>query len=161
MAREQIYRATLAFVPYHGEMLPDERMPLVYRPLVEFLMDVPWEALVRIGEDRPLVRRAFADVLPPVLSGQRADSRHSATVIEGLRAAWTDVAPLLNGDSLAALGAVDARRYRQAINGVLGGYLGENPQCLSTTLFLEPWLTVWAGAHGLDHSRRLPMTPAH
>ena len=40
------------------------RHPLLYRPLVEFMYAIPWEAKLRPGSDRYLQRRALQGVLP-------------------------------------------------------------------------------------------------
>lgn len=62
-ARERMYRFTQCFIPYYGP-LPDERLPLVYRPLVEFVLGLDWVYMVRPNQDRVLMRRALVDILP-------------------------------------------------------------------------------------------------
>lgn len=139
-ARERVFRSTLSFVPYHGNMLPDERMPFAYRPLVEFLLGLEWSHLTRPGEDRPLVRRALSGILPATVLDRRANSRHSASVIAGLRAAWPKISPLMTGEQLGAMGAIEPKAFQKALTAVRAGYQGENPQCTNTALYLEPWL---------------------
>jgi hypothetical protein len=66
-ARELIYRWTLLFIRRHGRLLPDERAPLVYRPLVELMLGLDWEHLVRPDQDRVVMRRALRGILPEAM----------------------------------------------------------------------------------------------
>lgn len=154
-ARERLLRMTLFFLPYNGRMLPDERMPLVHRPLVEFVLSLSWEHLVRPGTDRLLVRRALQDVLPAAVMSGSADSRHGASLTEGFRLAWRRLAPLLTGERLADLGVVERKGFCEAMEALRAGYEGPNPQLTKTALYLEIWLAMkaqpeWAEAWQLS-----------
>jgi asparagine synthase (glutamine-hydrolysing) len=143
-ARERVFRMTLCFVPYNGRMLPDERLPLVYRPLVEFVLALDWEHLVKPNEDRVLMRRALRGLLPEDVRHGTADSRHGASITEGLRQAWPRVAPLLTGNRLAELGVVELKPFQNALRALRGGYEGSNPQFTKTAMYLEAWLSMKA-----------------
>ncbi|MEW6323530.1 MAG: asparagine synthase-related protein [Acidobacteriota bacterium] len=139
-ARERVYRATLHFIPYHGRVLPDERRPFVYRPLVEFLLGLDWAHLARPGEDRWLLRRAFRHLLPDALHLSAGRSRHGGSLLDGLRANWPRLERRLTGDQLAALGVVEPEPFRRAVRAMRAGYTGPNTRCSNTALYLEPWL---------------------
>lgn len=148
-ARERVYRFTLCFIPEHGRLLPDERMPLVYRPLVEFLLGLDWEHLAKPGEDRLLMRRALRGILPEAVRTGRANGRHGASIYEGLRAAWPRIGHLLTGEQLADLGVVERKPFRLALETMRAGYDGPNSQVSKTALYLETWLSL--KANSLNH----------
>lgn len=153
-ARERIYRWTLGFVPLGGAALPDERLPLLHRPLVEFLLGLDWEHLVRPGEERVLMRRALRGVLPEVVRSGRCAPAFGAALIEGLRAAWPRVSGLLTGERLGALGVVEPGGFRAAIETMRAGYEGPNLQATRTALYLETWLAVKAAVQPAPVSRQ-------
>lgn len=149
-ARERVYRSTLCFMPYHGRMLPDERMPFAYRPLVEFILGLDWEHLIRPDEDRVLMRRGLRGILPEAVRTGGGKSPHSATLLEGLRASWPRIAHLLTGDRLAELGVVERKPFQAAMETMRAGYPGPNIQSSNTALYLEAWLSLKAISLDVD-----------
>ena len=144
VARERMLRSTLCLMPPHGRMLPDERMPFLYRPLVEFILALDWEHLTSPNQDRLLMRRALGGVLPEAVRAGTGKSVHGAPILEGLRAAWPRIAHLATGEHLAELGVVERKPFRAAIETMRGGFAGLNRQYLNTALYLEIWLTLKA-----------------
>jgi asparagine synthase (glutamine-hydrolysing) len=49
---------------HHRHIACEFRNPLLYRPLVEFMLAIPWERKLAPGGDRLLHRRAFDGILP-------------------------------------------------------------------------------------------------
>lgn len=143
-ARERMYRFTLCFMPPCGDLLPDERMPLLHRPLVEFLLGLDWTHLAKPGENRILMRRALRGILPETVRTGKAAARHGASILEGLRLAWPRIEHLLTGEHLADLGVVERKPFRQALETMRAGYEGMNTQFLKTALYLETWLSLRA-----------------
>jgi hypothetical protein len=144
VARELIYRTTLWFIPPHGRLLPDERLPFAYRPLVEFMLGLDWEHIVRPDEDRVIMRRALRGILPETLRTRGGKSNHCAPIHEGLRAAWPRIGHLLTGECLAELGVVEPRPFKAAIETMRAGYPGRNSRISYTALYLESWMSVKA-----------------
>jgi asparagine synthase (glutamine-hydrolysing) len=146
-ARELVYRWTLLFVRPHGYLLSDERSPLVYRPLVELMLGLDWENLVRPNEDRVVMRRAFRGILPPAFVTRAGTAEHFAPIYAGLRANWPRVKHLISGERLAELGVVDLRLFREALNAMRAGHpgQGDNAAVSITALYLETWLNLKSG----------------
>jgi asparagine synthase (glutamine-hydrolysing) len=63
----------------------DYTHPFAHRPLCEFLMSVPAEALCRPGEPRRMMRRALSDLWPLRLRTRRSKSLFHTPWIEALR----------------------------------------------------------------------------
>lgn len=152
-ARELMYRATLAFVPYPGRVLPDERLPLIYRPLVEFMLNLDWRHIVKPGEERVIMRRALKDALPERLRQRTTKGAHTSPIQVGMRAAWPKLSALLTGERLADMAAVDHVKFRSALERMAAGFPGHNMQVAYTALYLETWL---AAKTTVDHK-----PPAH
>jgi asparagine synthase (glutamine-hydrolysing) len=91
--------------------------PLVSQPVVEACLKIPSWAWREGGRDRALIRRAFADSLPPAVLDRRVKGtpgRFAAQVLDHFRVAIRD---RLLGGRLAASGVIDAA----ALDGVLAG----------------------------------------
>jgi asparagine synthase (glutamine-hydrolysing) len=146
-ARELIYRCTLLFIRPHGSLLPDERAPLVYRPLVELMLGLDWEHLVRPDEDRVVMRRALRGVLPQAMWTRAGRAAHAAPVYAGLRANWPRISHLVSGERLAELGVVEPKLFREAVKVMRAGHPGpgRNSRVSLTALYLETWMNLKAG----------------
>lgn len=163
-ARERVYRWTLCFIPYPGGSLPEQRVPLAHRPLVEFLLGLEWEHLVSPDQDRVLMRRSLQNILPEaVRSGQRCWTAFGAGLYEGLRTAWPNIASLVTGERLAELGVVEPKKFRLAIEAMRGGYQGADPAIGKVALYLETWLGLKAALRAqpmsADGLRNEPIRP--
>lgn len=140
-ARERAYRWTLCFIPYSGGSAPDQRLPLAYRPLVEFLLGLEWDHLMSPNDERLLMRRSLQGILPEIVrSGQRCWTAFGASLHEGLRAAWPRISHFVTGEQLADLGVVEPRPFLAALGAMRAGYEGPNRQMMRTALYLETWL---------------------
>jgi asparagine synthase (glutamine-hydrolysing) len=146
-ARELVYRCTLLFVRPHGSLLPDERAPLVYRPLVELILGLDWEHLVRPDENRVVMRRALRGILPDALRTRATKEKHLAPVYAGLRANWPRISHLVTGERLAELGVVEPKLFREAVNVMRAGHPGPGRNSLvsMTALYLETWMNLKGG----------------
>jgi asparagine synthase (glutamine-hydrolysing) len=59
--------------------------PYAHRPLVEFLLTIPAEVVVAPGEPRRLMRRAFADLLPPLVLNRKSKASYEPAYRAALR----------------------------------------------------------------------------
>jgi asparagine synthetase B (glutamine-hydrolysing) len=154
-ARERAYRWTLCFIPYVGGGLPDERLPFVHRPLVEFLMGLEWNHLMCPNEERLLMRRSLSGILPEkVRSGERCWTAFGAGLYDGLRTAWPRISHFVTGEQLAELGVVERKPFQAAVEAMRAGYQGPNSQIARTALYLETWL----GLKALLNSNPVPVS---
>lgn len=135
---ERIWRS--GFIAGDEPSQPFEfRYPLLYRPLVEFMLAIPWEQRLQPGQDRFLQRRALKAILPEEIR-QRSDKGGPAQAeISGLRngTVWTDL--LLNHPRIVERGYVDARIWREAVNQARFGRIPSMRYFLPAAT-LEVWL---------------------
>jgi asparagine synthase (glutamine-hydrolysing) len=118
----------------------DERQPLLHRPLVEFMLTLPWRHLLSARDNRIIQRRALRGLLP---EGIRARvSKHSGTpvLLRGLREHWHALHDITRGRRLADHGLVDAYAFQSACERMRHGLIGKHLRYLVAALTIEIWL---------------------
>jgi asparagine synthase (glutamine-hydrolysing) len=58
--------------------------PFAHRPLVEFMLTIPADINCRPGEPRRLMRRAFANLLPPMVLNRKSKAAYTSTYVGAL-----------------------------------------------------------------------------
>ncbi len=139
----------------------DERHPLLYRPLVEFVLDLPWEHLLRPDENRIIQRRALRNVLPESIRLRTSKTSATPVFLRGLRRHWTTVRHYTEGRRLAELDILDPIPFHAACERLRHGLLAKQFRYLVGALTLEIWLEAnsnpvrdqaTAGFFAADHS---------
>jgi len=142
-ARERAYRWTQCFISYPTGHWPEARVPLVHRPLVEFLLNTDWLYLMEPNRERVMLKRSVGSLLPEMFWGtEQCQTAFSASFYQGLRSAWPRIEGCLTGQRLGDLGVVEPRLFREALEAMRAGYQGPNPQLTKTALYLEAWLGI-------------------
>jgi asparagine synthase (glutamine-hydrolysing) len=143
-AREHLYRSICATTQIASSRLPpvpaDMRFPLFYRPLVEFMLGLPWEEKISPWQDRIIQRRALQGILPEEVR-TRANKSHAAPVrTMALRDHWDQVQPYSRGEKLAALGIVNPQEFKEACMRWRHGMRQADEVFLAPALLAEAWL---------------------
>jgi asparagine synthase (glutamine-hydrolysing) len=123
----------------------ETRYPFLDQKLVEFLLSIPTEQLLRPGHRRSLMRRALADLLPPEILMRRTKSvsgrYHSAI----LQKHWGELECILRSPLISRLGYVDRHKFvaslAEAKNGNLSPYFLRLSRALSWELWLRQAVT--------------------
>ena len=113
--------------------------PFLHRPLVEFLMAIPFDQKLRGMETRSIQRRALYDIVPKEILRRRSKGGVAETVCRSLVRERSRVSQLFENSSLSNRGYVDIESLRSALNQAFHGarnHLG----LLVTTVALEIWL---------------------
>jgi asparagine synthase (glutamine-hydrolysing) len=124
----------------------ETRYPYLDRDLLEFLLAVPRQQLVRPGRRRCLLRRALAGLVPDEILNRRRKAYVARAVVKGIG----QLAPGSLGRELilADLGIVDPSAFRRALDRA--GQGEDVPVVpLARALLLETWLQTLS-------ERRLP-----
>jgi asparagine synthase (glutamine-hydrolysing) len=114
--------------------------PFAHRPLVELMLAIPAEELSAPGETRSLMRRAFADLVPPRVLRRTSKGHYSPAVLRAVRAALGAL-PAVDRLEVVQRGWIDAARLAAAIRSVASGP-GHAGAAVDRVLRLEQWLTV-------------------
>ncbi|MCU1384448.1 MAG: Asparagine synthetase [Acidobacteria bacterium] len=113
--------------------------PFIHRPLVEFVLAIPGEELSAPGRMRSLMRRSFAELLPPRVVQRTSKGYYPPTAMRTLRPRAQAARPV---DRLEVVrrGWLDPERLDAAIRDVIDGGAAAGAE-VRRALRLEQWLT--------------------
>ncbi len=132
----------------------DKTYPFLHRPLVEFLMSIPFDQKLR-GETRSLMRRALRNVLPPKVLNRRNKGIVGETFCRGLADQWAVLEPMLADARVCQRGYVDAKLFRSALDLERHGRKLETSTLLKT-IAIEIWLRSLEYRHARSHEAVWP-----
>ena len=124
---------------YSGVGRIEVRYPYLDRRLIEFALAIPLDQILRIGESRSIVRRAFRGLVPESVLQRRTKAGPTEAFYRALDAAWPWISELVADPLVSALGIVDRDAFRRALLRARHGTATHQAQ-LQTTLSLELWL---------------------
>jgi asparagine synthase (glutamine-hydrolysing) len=127
------------------------RSPLLYKPLVEFSLAIPFEQKLRPGEVRSLMRRALRNDLPEKVLNRPGKGEISEAMHKGLLRESSRVDRLLADPLVCSLGYVDRERLRSAVSLAKHG-AKLNVGALLKTISLEIWLQSFQHHGGILNS---------
>lgn len=143
-ARESMYRSICAVTQIASSRLPpvpvDIRFPFFYRPLVEFMLQLPAEHKISPWGDRIIQRRALRGILPEEVRNRETKAQASPVRTTALRDHWNLLQPYIEGERLAAMGIVRAPEFREACRRWRHGMRQADAAFLPTALIVEAWL---------------------
>lgn len=115
------------------------RYPYLDRRLVEFLMSIPTDQLLRPGESRSLMRRALAQVLPPEILRRRTKASTGRCVILTLAKHWESLEKVFATPLSSQLGYISGVHFQAALQATRNGHIHQLSFVVKT-LALEFWL---------------------
>ena len=92
----------------------DIRLPILHRPLVEFMQAIPKNQRIRPGETRSLQRRALRDLLPKEILRRKGKGNPAEAIFRALCHEFTNVHCLLSESYVARYGYVNQRALMAA-----------------------------------------------
>jgi asparagine synthase (glutamine-hydrolysing) len=115
------------------------RYPYLDQNLVEFVLSIPREQLIRPGQRRSLMRRALRSVVPDEILLRRTKGTTARRPLLAVASEWKQLDKLLDFSLSAQCGYVNQVQFR---DGLLAAKRGDAPQLvrLFRTLSLELWL---------------------
>jgi len=113
--------------------------PFAHRPLVEFMLTIPPGEACRPSEPRKLMRRAFADLLPPAILHRKSKGSYGSTYRRALIPLATEMLSQPGRMRLIAHGYVDQQSVTARLTRFLQGLDCNEPQLRQLLLF-EFWL---------------------
>ena len=113
--------------------------PFLHRPLVEFLMAIPFEQKLRPGETRSLLRRALKDLVPEKILQRRSKGVVGEAFCRGLDKEWHVLRPMLMNARVCSRGYVNQEALITAVTLARHGKTYDISTLLQT-IALEIWL---------------------
>ena len=131
LAQQLTHRAPCAY---------ETRYPYLDRDLLEFLMGIPREQLLRPNDRRSLMRRALKELVPDPVLSRRTKAGVSRSVAITLQKHWTYIEQLLSSPLVQQFGYIDGAALRVAIAATKSGKTNPYLSPLLRALALEVWL---------------------
>jgi len=139
-----MYRSICAVTQLVSSRLPavpvDARFPYFYRPLVEFMLQLPWEHKISPWQDRIIQRRSLKGILPEAVRNRETKAHAAPVRTSALRDHWEQLRPYIEGEKLAAIGIVNAPEFRKACQRWRHGMREADAAFLPMALIAEAWL---------------------
>jgi asparagine synthase (glutamine-hydrolysing) len=123
----------------HAFDCEEVRYPYLDQDLVEFLVAIPADQVLRPKERRSLMRRSLIGIVPREVLFRKTKGTLSQLPMSQINEAWRDIERLCRSPVCAALGYIDAHSYTSALQSVRHGQ-SEKLMPLLKTLSLELWL---------------------
>ncbi|RSU54896.1 asparagine synthetase B family protein [Sphingobium yanoikuyae] len=115
--------------------------PLMSQPLMEWMLAVPTWVMLDGGRDRALARKAYGDILPPIIADRRIKGSPGGFAISALRHHAAEARTRLLEGELSRRQLID----RYAVEAALGRVEGieEHYVRLLDLLDMEAWIGNW------------------
>lgn len=146
--------------------LEEARYPFLDQDLIEFVLSIPADQLLRPGERRSMMRRSLAGIVPPEILSRRTKQMGERTPMLALNESWHELQSIYQTSLSSRLGYIHEAQLLKTINDTRAGK--DTPLIrVLWTISLEYWLRDLA-ARGLlaspstsalsFHQRRLPIS---
>lgn len=118
---------------------PEYRYPMLDRDLVDFLLAVPPEQLVRPGRRRAMMRRALRGIVPQEILERRRKAFQLRAPMSSIRSDLPKLERLFSDSLVADLGWIDVDRFRAGLRRTADGSAVWY-QAILRTIAYELWL---------------------
>jgi asparagine synthase (glutamine-hydrolysing) len=117
----------------------ERRYPYFDQDLVQFLLSIPRDQVIRLGERRSLMRRALKGLVPDEILSRRTKGTAARRPLLAVANDWKELDRLFDYSFAAQWGYINESKFR---NTLLAAKNGDSPQLLRLlrTLSLEFWL---------------------
>jgi asparagine synthase (glutamine-hydrolysing) len=113
--------------------------PFAHRPLVEFLQAIPLDQLMRPGENRVVMRRMLAGILPDEIASRRTKGNPREAIFRAIAREFGRLRSVFDNSRLCARGYIDKEPLFAALDRARHGY-ETHSAFLVQTISLEFWL---------------------
>jgi asparagine synthase (glutamine-hydrolysing) len=137
----------MACLPAFGVTGEERRYPYLDQSLVEFLLAIPPDQLLRPGQRRSLMRRALGGVVPKEILWRKTKAFVSRSVLVAFDKSWPELQELFSSPIAGARGYVISPELLKDLQLAKSGN-AEHMMYLLKVISLELWLRSVA-THGL------------
>jgi asparagine synthase (glutamine-hydrolysing) len=118
----------------------EKRYPYLDQTLVEFLISIPSDQLLRPGKRRSLMRRALVDLLPGEIISRGTKAAAGRCHVLTLQKHWNQLERILEDPITTHLGYVERREFHKALAAAKNGQISPYFLRLLRVVSLEMWL---------------------
>ncbi len=117
----------------------DVTYPFAHRPLVEFIQAIPLNQLMRPGENRVVMRRMLAGILPDEIASRRTKGNPREAIFRAIARESGRLHSVFDHSRLSARGYINKQPFFAALDRARHGY-ETHSAFLVQTILLEFWL---------------------
>src|SRR5215213_857592 len=129
----------------------DVTYPFAHRPLVEFLQAIPLDQLMRPGENRVVMRRMLAGILPDEIAKRRTKGNPREAIFRAIARESECLRSVFDNSRLCARGFMDKEPLFAALDRARHGY-ETHSAFLVQTISLEFWLRDFESRNSVTRS---------
>ena len=126
---------------YFGHSTEETRYPYLDRDLVEFLVSIPTEQILRPGQRRSLMRRALAGLLPAEVLLRTTKASTGRCFTQTVEKHWKRLEAAFSEPIIARLGYINLAAFQAALVAIKNGHLSPFVLSFLRALSLELWLS--------------------
>jgi len=130
----------------------DVTYPFAHRPLVEFFQAIPLDQLMRPGENRVVMRRMLAGILPDEIAKRRTKGNPREAIFRAIARESDRLRAVFENSRLCGRGYIDKEPLFAALDRARHGY-ETHSAFLVQTILLEFWLRDLETRNSLTRSR--------
>jgi asparagine synthase (glutamine-hydrolysing) len=145
----QMMANNLAKLAPPADALEEARYPFLDQTLIEFLLSIPADQLLRPGERRSLMRRSLAGIVPQEILSRRTKQVGERTSMLILEKSWDELQDIYQTPLSSSLGYIDEAQLLKTICDARAGKSIPIVRVL-WTISLEYWLRDLAARGLLD-----------
>jgi asparagine synthase (glutamine-hydrolysing) len=119
--------------------LEEVRYPFLDQSLVEYVLSIPANQLLRPGQRRSLMRRSLRGVVPPEILSRRTKQFAERTPIALVQSNWKELQPAFHSSLSSHFGYIDDRAFLRSLEAATVGKRIHIIRMLKT-IGLEFWL---------------------
>lgn len=126
-----------------GQFLPgpeERRYPYLDQNLVEFILAIPCEQLIRPGDRRSLMRRALRGLLPSEVLARRTKATGDRYYLRVVEKHWDEIHTIFTDPHTARLGYIDKIEFQRTLRSLKHGQISPRLFQLVKALSLEFWI---------------------
>ena len=149
----------LAKVAQSPETLEETRYPFLDQDLIEFILSIPADQMLRPGERRSLMRRSLAGIVPAEILSRRTKQVAQRIPMLILEKSWNELQTIFQSSLSSGLGYIHEAQLLKTINDTRAGKSTPLVRVL-WTISLEYWLRDLAarGLLALPTASALPVS---
>jgi asparagine synthase (glutamine-hydrolysing) len=117
--------------------------PFLDRPLIEFLLSIPSDQLVRPGDTRSLLRRSLRGILPEEIRLRKDKRGPDEAIYNAIKREWPKLTMMFEEAHLYKHGYVDRKVFREMLQRARYGF-ARHSQSVLRAIALEVWLRTHA-----------------
>jgi len=128
-----------AYCSPHTLGCEERRYPFLDQALIEFLLSISPNQLLRPGQRRSLMRRSLANIVPPEILWRKTKGTIARSPLVAFQNTWAELERLLTAPLGAGRGYVDRNRLLDSLHAAKNGNAPQLVRLLKA-VFLELWL---------------------